>query len=289
VSAFDGFDWYARCPRRALRGMQHLNLELRGAYCTLLEMIYDRGEAVQDDDKFIAGWMGVTVRKWRMIRAELLRLNRIIIVEGRYGRPALSDEYAEAELKEQARRHNQLVDAAHQGGVAKAEKTAKSAVNGVENGELKGSAPNENSDLGVPQRHRHTPQEANASFVGATDLFGAEPPQIVTPPPKRGSRLPEDWTPSPSERHAALIQGLTDEEIDSAAANFQNFWCARAGKDATKLSWPRTWANRVAELAERKREAGRRVATRPSQPPGRNGGDVSFADLLLRDLDQPAA
>jgi Uncharacterized protein conserved in bacteria len=51
--------------------MRHLTLEQRGAYDTLLDLIYERGGPVPDDDRWLSGWMGVSPRRWRQIRQEL--------------------------------------------------------------------------------------------------------------------------------------------------------------------------------------------------------------------------
>lgn len=99
--------------------------------------------------------------------------------------------------------------------------------------------------------------------------------------PKRGTRLSESWTPNEIDIAVALKEGLTTEEIDRAAREFVNFWCAQS-RNATKLSWPRTWANRVAELGERKRREVARMAAKPRVANGRDGGNASFADLFLQ-------
>ena len=64
--------WYKRDPNAALTGMPSLTLEERGAYNTVLDLIYAHGGAVDDDYKFIAGWLRVDVRVWRRIRRRLI-------------------------------------------------------------------------------------------------------------------------------------------------------------------------------------------------------------------------
>lgn len=109
--------------------------------------------------------------------------------------------------------------------------------------------------------------EPNGSSVGASS--------------KRGTRLPDTWEPSSADVETARREGLTDEEISRAAVEFRNFWCART-RDATKLSWPRTWENRVLELADRKRGKGARVVAGPGFATGGGRGATSFADLYVR-------
>lgn len=74
--------WYKRDPVAALEGMSNLTMEERGAYNTLLDLIYARGGAVDDDDRFIAGWQRCDVRVWRRIRARLIDLEKIYVLDG---------------------------------------------------------------------------------------------------------------------------------------------------------------------------------------------------------------
>ena len=81
-----------------------------------------------------------------------------------------------------------------------------------------------------------------------------EPPSLrsVPPPMPRGSRLPSDWSPTPESRRYAAEQGLNP---DTVAANFRDYWCAKAGKDAVKTDWPATWRMWCRRDAERQANA----------------------------------
>lgn len=74
--------WYKRDPERALSGMLGLRLDQRGAYNTVLDLIYLKANRLPDDDRFIAGWMGVDVRVWRRLKAELIGLGKLRIEDG---------------------------------------------------------------------------------------------------------------------------------------------------------------------------------------------------------------
>lgn len=67
-------------------------------------------------------------------------------------------------------------------------------------------------------------------------------------PRKRGSRLPDDWTPSESEVAYAKARGLDPHAV---AEKFRNYWHAKAGNGATKLDWSATWRNWCITEAER--------------------------------------
>lgn len=74
--------WYKRYPRDALEGMQFLTLEERGAYNTVLDLIYLRGGDLPDDDRFIAGNMRCDVRVWRRIKKRLIALGKLQCTDG---------------------------------------------------------------------------------------------------------------------------------------------------------------------------------------------------------------
>ena len=74
--------WYKRDPAAALTGMMQLSLEERGAYNTVLDLIYTRDGNLPDDDRFIAGWMMVDVRVWRRIKAVLIGRGKLYIDAG---------------------------------------------------------------------------------------------------------------------------------------------------------------------------------------------------------------
>lgn len=74
--------WYKRDPAAALEGMMVLTLEERGAYNTVLDLIYCRDGMVADDEKFIAGWLRSDVRVWRRIRSRLIELGKLYVKDG---------------------------------------------------------------------------------------------------------------------------------------------------------------------------------------------------------------
>ena len=71
--------WYKRDPRAALHGMMELTLEERGAYTTVLDLIYTHDGAVDDNPQFIASWLRVDVRVWKRLRATLLGAGKLYI------------------------------------------------------------------------------------------------------------------------------------------------------------------------------------------------------------------
>lgn len=79
--------------------------------------------------------------------------------------------------------------------------------------------------------------------------------EVITPlsPPlpktaqktKRGSRLPDDWTLPDDWREWVRVNcpAAGDAAIDREALKFGNYWQSKAGQQAAKLDWRKTWQN----------------------------------------------
>lgn len=88
--------WYKRDPKAALGGMMVLSLEERGAYNTILDLIYDHDGNLPDDDKFICGWLKCDARVWKRIKTRLIELGKIGIESGVITNLRASSEIDEA-------------------------------------------------------------------------------------------------------------------------------------------------------------------------------------------------
>lgn len=82
-----------------------------------------------------------------------------------------------------------------------------------------------------------------------------EPQRRHTAPPTKGSRLKADWQPSAENVAFAMGHGFTRSDVDRMADRFRNYWLAKAGRDAVKLDWSRTWQNWASTEAERRPKA----------------------------------
>lgn len=74
--------WYRRYPDAALQGMINLTFEERGAYNSILDLIYAHDGAVPDDERELARRMGVDRRIWRRMRSRLLEIRKIYVLNG---------------------------------------------------------------------------------------------------------------------------------------------------------------------------------------------------------------
>lgn len=78
----NGLPYYKAYPRDFIEGTIGLPFELKAAYRLVLDLIYMQGGALPDDDRYIAGLLGCSVRKWGSLRAELVRLGKIYVSGG---------------------------------------------------------------------------------------------------------------------------------------------------------------------------------------------------------------
>jgi uncharacterized protein YdaU (DUF1376 family) len=69
--------WYYHEPDAALSGMAELNLKQRGAYYSLLDLLYARDGIVPDDDRTVARMMRVHWRTWRAMKNELIAAGKV--------------------------------------------------------------------------------------------------------------------------------------------------------------------------------------------------------------------
>jgi len=99
--------WYRRDASAMLEDMRGLSLDERGAYITIVDLIHDRAGKVPDDDRYIAGMMGVRLDVWRRKKRRLIELQKLQVIDG-----CLSCVCAESEL----RRYRVYVESCSRGG-----------------------------------------------------------------------------------------------------------------------------------------------------------------------------
>lgn len=86
--------------------------------------------------------------------------------------------------------------------------------------------------------------EVDYSFVAQSAPPAEDAPAPVektkSTPAKRGTRLPDAWTPSP-ELIAWAKEKAPGVDILTATDNFVDYWRASSGSKASKLDWPAAW------------------------------------------------
>lgn len=152
--------WHRRYHSDALAGFLALTLEERGAYQTLLDLMYDRGGPIPDNERLLSGYMGCSLRKWRALREQLLLKRKINVIDD--GR--LSNSRFEKELENDAKTRRKHAENGSKGGRNKAE----NAKNGNENNEGDEAGLGDGSSL--PEARGHMPEEAKASSAREPDI-----------------------------------------------------------------------------------------------------------------------
>lgn len=84
--------WYKRDPNAALQGMAILSLEERGAYNTILDLLYARDGNLPDDERELARLMHCDVRVWRRVRRRLMDLGKLYVHGGHIHNVRADDE-----------------------------------------------------------------------------------------------------------------------------------------------------------------------------------------------------
>jgi uncharacterized protein YdaU (DUF1376 family) len=109
--------YHKRYHSDALAGMMNLTLEERGAYNTLLDMMYDRGGPLIDNERLLAGYMGCSIRKWRSLRDILIEKRKIRINKD----GLITNGRTEKEIENASKTHRKRVETGSKGGRTRAE------------------------------------------------------------------------------------------------------------------------------------------------------------------------
>ncbi|NTA36716.1 DUF1376 domain-containing protein [Agrobacterium salinitolerans] len=86
--------YHRRYQGDALQGYRKLTLEQRGAYTTILDLIYDEGGPIEFNERWLAGELNCSLRKAKALLADLLELRKIYVT--RDGK--ISNHRAEQEI-----------------------------------------------------------------------------------------------------------------------------------------------------------------------------------------------
>lgn len=117
--------YHKRYHSDALAGVMSLTLEERGAYQTILDLIYDRGGPILDNERLLAGYLNCSVRKWRSIRSTLIEKGKIYLsADGK-----IANRRADFELENYAKTSRKHAENGSSGGRTKAENVRKAAEN----------------------------------------------------------------------------------------------------------------------------------------------------------------
>lgn len=111
---FHKMPYYPRYQANALRGMAKLNLEQRGAYNLILDLIYEEAGPIADDDIWLARQANTTTQRWKRIKRELVEAKKITIAGG-----MISNGRAIVELGKMERRWEEYSEQGKKGAAAR--------------------------------------------------------------------------------------------------------------------------------------------------------------------------
>lgn len=87
--------YHRRYHQDALQGYRKLTLEERGAYTTILDLIYDEGGPIDFNERWLAGELNCSVRKARSVIDALIEARKLYLT----GAGKISNHRAETELE----------------------------------------------------------------------------------------------------------------------------------------------------------------------------------------------
>jgi uncharacterized protein YdaU (DUF1376 family) len=125
--------YHKRYHSDALAGFMPLTLEERGAYQTLLDMMYDRGGPLIDNERLLAGYMNCSLRKWRQVREQLIAKHKITITKD----GTIINSRARKEIENATKTHRKLIESGAKGGRTRVENEKKTnEINGTDEASL---------------------------------------------------------------------------------------------------------------------------------------------------------
>ena len=245
VAGLGKLKWYKRDPDAALAGMMELTLEERGAYNTVLDLVYSRAGDLPDDLRFIAGWLRVDVRVWKRIRKRLIECGKLFVDDG-----IIHNSRADAEVLRGLSRVTSAEDAGRASGKSRRRKTEAKSKQTNDLPRTDGPT-GASTEIELNHNHIHNQKEERGKDARETRA-PTQDDDILDIPPKfdrrpRATRLaidfvlPDEWISAAVESRAR--HGLPAIDYDLEAEKFRNHWHAKSGKDGTKRDWKATWMN----------------------------------------------
>lgn len=243
--------WHRRFHEDALGGMQELTLEERGAYNTILDLIYKRGARLEDDDAYLRSQMGrdCSMQRWRKIKARLIALGKLYVEDGYLGNGRTDKELAD-EIKFHTDRSEAGAIGGKRSGEVRRKKSEKSSEKSSEKpdrkvGRFLSSASQTSLDLQPPFNEINGDNEAvlqSFSEANANHLTS----HIESS--SKGEPQPSERPPEQARSPATLTGGERATECCAKPTNPK--------RDAAKAEALRRRREAEAALAEHKRAAG---------------------------------
>mgnify|MGYP003424775477 FL=1 len=209
-------------------GTANLSLELEAAYLRVINAIRLADQAITFNTFVLCGLWRCNDRKAKRILAELIDAGKIYVEDGKLVNQKAADD-ASALNRLRADR----ASAGRRGGIESGKTRAKPLENNT-TGEASASTREEKRRVEV--------KEEREPIGSPKKSAGDAPPPKADP---KGSRLPETWFLPMAWGKWAVNRGLSYAETKRQEDLFKNYWLSKAGRDARKIDWNRTWQNWV--------------------------------------------
>ncbi|ENN90613.1 YdaU family protein [Bartonella schoenbuchensis] len=95
------------------------------------------------------------------------------------------------------------------------------------------------------------PSSAHSSTTRSSSTLLSSTEHSSSAKSLKGHRLPANWV---GDIHAAISEGLSEEQARWQEKKFRDYWHAKSGKQALKVDWSATWRNWYRREIERLRE-----------------------------------
>jgi uncharacterized protein YdaU (DUF1376 family) len=149
--------WYKRYPAQFISGTYRMSAEEKGVYAVLIDLMYDRGGALEDDPRELARICGCSTRRFNAIKASLAeRHHKIILDDGWITNPRALEQ-----IEDEKKEHDRRAESGQKGGRKSAENRETPKEKPRENG--KGSHENKDLDengLGPLLDHKEEEEES---------------------------------------------------------------------------------------------------------------------------------
>ena len=256
----NGLPFYKAYPRDFIEGTIGMSFEEKAAYRLVLDLIYMQGGRLVDDDRYIAGLLGCTPRKWRGLRERLIALGKIYVTGGKIGNHRADDELKSTAVFQRKQSEN------------RAKTPRKSRENAAKN-----DPKNPNGATKRPKNRRlkkptfdHTDTDTDTDteeVVDTSTLTDSSQPShlgstVVGAKTKKTdySAMMPDAQITDAWQAAAIEVGLPEHLVEDCHAEFVEYWAGAAENGTasqrrsarkTARGWLACWRNNCRRQAER--------------------------------------
>jgi uncharacterized protein YdaU (DUF1376 family) len=252
--------WFKCNPGKLLGAMAGLTADENLTYITILLRIYETGGPIPDDAKRLARRCGMTEKRVQAALDSLLDASKITIENGTIDSDSTHETLEDMKAVKKS---------AKNAGIASAEKNReKTQQNQTQISTGVERSLNERQTGVQPYKI----EDNRLSPNGESSAQAREKPGS-----KKGTRLPEDWSPKESDM-ARAEQSLGKSWAERELVKFRDHWRSAPGAKGVKQDWDATWRNWIARAEEngigRRGNSNVPALISPPQPPDPDRDDA---------------